>query len=281
MFQFKRSFEGEKLQLQELNQRLGQYLSRAKLLEQENARLVAEINTIRHNRSTEWDGTRMAEVREMRRLVEQLSLEKSTAEMEREKLREELHLIQAMWSDESALSEGLDGELKGCGKQLRHALQTNSALEDCLHQLQDECALLQDAHRNQVAHLRKQVHIRLIPVVTRTYHGPPAFTSEEVQDYALILSESWMETFETYRQQVEDMEECIKVDQARLEDIRREKVEYAAVLKKLQAEMENLTQMQLDLEEQLMNMHEKFRKDVSRYQVCEPNSSYYYCYYYD
>ncbi|MCI4379239.1 hypothetical protein PGIGA_G00225620 [Pangasianodon gigas] len=267
MFHFKRSFEGEKLQLQELNQRLGQYLSRAKLLEQENARLVAEINTIRHNRSTEWEDTRMAELREMRRLVDQLCWEKSSAEMEREKLRRELELIQAMRSDESAFSKGLDGELKGCEKQLRHALQTNSALEERLLQLQNECALLHDAHRNEIAHLRSQVHTRVLPVGTRTHHGPPAFSPEEVQEYARSLSEGWMETFEMYQQQVEEMEESIKADQAMLEDIRREKVGYASELNKLRAEMEKHSQMQLELEEHLMNMQEKFRKDLSQYQI--------------
>ncbi|KAK3549237.1 hypothetical protein QTP70_034234 [Hemibagrus guttatus] len=267
MFQFKKSFEGEKLQLQELNQRLGQYLSRAKQLEQENARLVAEINTIRYNRSTKWDNTRMAELREMRRLVEQLSLEKSRAEMEREKLRRELQLMKAVRSDESTLSKSLDGELKSCEKQLRHALQTNSALEERLLQLQNECALLQDAHRTQVAHLRNQVHTRGLPVVTRTYSGPPALTTEEVQDYALSLSESWMETFEMYRQEVEKMEESIKADQVRLEDIRRVKVGYAAELNKLRAEMEKHSKIQLELEEHLMGMQEKFRNDVSQYQI--------------
>ncbi|GAA6093532.1 synemin [Tachysurus ichikawai] len=266
MFQFKKSFEGEKLQLQELNQRLMQYLSRAKLLEQENARLLAEINTIRHHRSTEWEETRMEELREMRRLVEQLSLEKSRAEMEREKMRIELQLLQAMRSDETALSKGLDGELKGFEKQLRHALQTNCALEERLIQLQNECALLHDAHRNEVAHLRNQVHTRVLPV-TRTYSGPSAFTTEEIQDYALSLSESWMETFEMYRQEVEKMEESIKADQARLEDIRREKVGYALELNKLQVQMEKHSQIQLELEEHLMGMQEKFRKDVRQYQI--------------
>ncbi|KAK2848102.1 hypothetical protein Q7C36_009784 [Tachysurus vachellii] len=267
MFQFKKSFEGEKLQLQELNQRLMQYLSRAKLLEQENARLLAEINTIRHHRTTEWEETRMEELREMRRLVEQLSLEKSRAEMEREKMRIELQMLQAMRSDETALSKGLDGELKGCEKQLRHALQTNRALEERLIQLQNECALLHDAHRNEVAHLRNQLHTRVLPVVTRTYSGPSAFTTEEIQDYALSLSESWMETFEMYRQEVEKMEESIKADQARLEDIRREKVGYALELNKLQVQMEKHSQIQLELEEHLMGMQEKFTKDVRQYQI--------------
>lgn len=271
MFQFRRSFEGEKLQLQELNQRLGHYLSRAKLLEQENAELLAEVNTLRRSGSVGGERARGAELREMRRLVEQLCLEKHSAEMERDKLRGELQLIQAVRSDESALTTGVGGELKACEKQLRHALHTNSALEARRRQLHDECALLQDAHRNEVARLRQQVHTRVLPVVSRTYHGPAVFTSEEIQDYALSLSESWMETFEMYRQQVEEMEEAIKADQVRLEDLRREKVEYASELNNLRAQMEEHSRVQLELEGHLMDMQEKFRKDISHYQVCGQN----------
>ncbi|XP_062860680.1 synemin [Trichomycterus rosablanca] len=267
MFHPKKTFEGEKLQLQELNQRLAHYLSRSKQLEQENARLITEITTARHNRSEEWESKRMAELRETRRLVEKLSFDKHAAEMERDQLRKELHFLQAMRSDESSLSKDLSGELKGCEKQLRQALHTNASLEDRLLQLQNEYALLEDAHRNEVAELRNQARSRVLPVIVRTHPSPPAFSAEEVQQYALSLSERWTDTFEMYREQVEKIEESIKADQVRLEDIRREKMEYASELNRLRAEMEKHSRIQLGLEEQLMDMQEKFREEFSHYQV--------------
>ncbi|KAK2894719.1 hypothetical protein Q8A67_011948 [Cirrhinus molitorella] len=266
MFRMREPFESEKLQLQELNQRLGQYLMRAKHLEQENASLISEINSIRKNRSGEWENKHMAELREMRRLVERLSFEKSRAEMERQKLRNELQMLQAMRSEESSVSKGIDTELKGCERQLHNALETNSALEDRLFELENEYKFLEDAHRKEVAHLRDQVHSRSVRVVTQTYHAPPAVTMEEVQEYAANFTESWHGTLDMYRLKVEEIEESIKADQARLEDIQREKKEYASQFKRLRDEIEKQTQVQLNLEEQLMNMQDNFRDEICRYQ---------------
>ncbi|KAL6479113.1 hypothetical protein MHYP_G00125460 [Metynnis hypsauchen] len=267
MFQPRRPFESEKLQLQELNFRLGQYLSRAKLLEQENACLISEINAVRQSRSEERESRHMAELREMRRLVERLCFEKSKAEVEREKLRREFQGLQALCSDECAVSRGLGGELRDCEQQLRHAQHTNGALEERFGELQREYAFLEDAHRKEVAHLRSQVHSRVIPVVTEVRGGPPVVSMEEVEEYALHLSESWMDTLEMYRQRVEEMEEAVKADQARLEDFRKERMQYASELNRLRAEAEKNAHLQLDLEGQLINMQENFKGDISQYQM--------------
>ncbi|KAL7871280.1 hypothetical protein SRHO_G00087770 [Serrasalmus rhombeus] len=267
MFQPRRPFESEKLQLQELNARLGQYLSRAKLLERENACLMSEISAARQSRSEERESRRMAEVREMRRLVERLCFEKSKAEVEREKLRREFQALQALCSDECAVSRGLGGELRDCEQQLRHAQHTNGALEQRLGELQREYAFLEDAHRKEVAHLRSQVHSRVIPVVSEVRGGPPVVSMEEVEEYTLHLSESWLDTLEMYRQRVEEMEEAVKADQARLEDFRKERTQYASELNRLRAEVEENAHLQLDLEGQLINMQENFKGDISQYQM--------------
>ncbi|XP_030622747.1 synemin [Chanos chanos] len=267
MFHPRRPFESEKLQLQELNHRLGQYLSRAKQLEQENAYLITEINKIRQDKSLQWENRNLAELREMRRMVEQLSFEKCNAEMEREKLRREIQIIQAMRSDVSKVNQGIDGELKGCERQLNQACQSNSALEQRLIELENEYKFLEDAHRQEITHFRSQVHSRVVPIATQTYHELPAVTMEEIQEYAQNLSESWMETFEIYRQRVEEIEESIKADQARLEDINREKMEYATELNKLRAEIEKQSKIQLTLEDQLIHMQENFRGEIDQYQM--------------
>ncbi|XP_076848317.1 synemin [Brachyhypopomus gauderio] len=267
MFPSRRPFESEKLQLQELNQRLGHYLSRAKLLEQENSHLIKEIHSLRQNRCEEWESKHMAELREMRRLVEQLSFEKNKAEMEREKLRKEFQLIQAMRSDECAVNKSIDGELKGCEMEIHQAHHTNQALEQRLLQLENEYAVLETVHRKEIGQLRNQVHERVVPVVTQTYHGPPVVGTDEVQQYALNLTESWSDTLEMYRQRVEEIEDSIKADQTRLEDIRREKMQYASEVNRLRAELEKQSQMQMDLEEQFVNVQDNFRGEVNQYQM--------------
>lgn len=259
-------FESEKLQLQELNQRLSQYLLRSKQLEQENACLTSEINSIRQNRSGEWDNKHMSELRDMRRLMERLSFEKCRAEMEREKLRNELQMLRAMRSDEAAVSKSIDTEVKGWERELHHSLQTNVGLEDRLVQLENEYEFLEGAHRTEVNHLRDQVRSRAVRVVTQTYHAPPV-TMEEMQHYAANFTESCQETLDMYRLQVNEIEESIKADQAMLQDIQREKKEHAAQFNRLREEIKNQTQVQLHLEEKLMNTQEQFRAEVNQYQV--------------
>ncbi|KAL2094086.1 hypothetical protein ACEWY4_011398 [Coilia grayii] len=267
MFHLRRTFENEKVQLQDLNTRLSQYLSRSKQLEQENAHLIAEINSLRKERPTQWENQHMAELRQMRRMVEQLAFEKSKAEMEREKLRQELHMVQALRSEETAVSKGLGGDLQSCQRDLHQAHNTNAALEARLIELDNEYTFLENAHKEEILRLRNQAHSRIVPVVTQTYRGPPAPTMEEVEQFALSLSESWMETYDMYRLRVEEMEQSIKADQARLEDMEREKMQYMSELNKLQGEVDRQSHVQVHLEDQIIKMQDRFRADVNQYQV--------------
>ncbi|XP_070828015.1 synemin [Chaetodon trifascialis] len=267
MLPFKRTFDSEKQQLQELNGRLVQYLSRTKQLEQENTCLIAEINKLRQATAAEREPKYKSEMRDLRRMVDQLSFEKSQAEMEREKLWRELQMVQSLCSEQTGVCRDINGELKGCEKELHHAHKTNSELQQRLVQLESEYKRLEDAHRQEINRLRCQVESRVVPIITQTYRGPPAASVEEVQEYARGLSEGWMETFEMYQQKVEEMEQSIKADQARLSDLQREKMLYASELAKLRTEAEKQGQIQMCLEEQLMHMQEKFRVDYNEYQV--------------
>ncbi|KAL0968267.1 hypothetical protein UPYG_G00264510 [Umbra pygmaea] len=265
MLQFRRSFEAEKHQLQELNNRLGQYLSRTKQLEHENAILITEINKIRQEKTVEWESKCMAEMRDLRRMVGQLSFEKSRVEMEREKLWQEFQMLQSMCSEEQVLCKDVGGELKGCEKQLHKAQQTNEALEERLFQLEKEYAFLEDSHKQEISKLRSQAYTR--PIVTQTYHGRPVVSMEEIQECALSLSEGWVDTFEMYRRKLEEMEESIKLDQMRLDDLQREKMHYASELDTLGKEAKKQAQIQIHLEEQLINMQDNFHCEITQYQV--------------
>lgn len=267
MLPFKRTFEGEKQQLRELNSRLVQYLSRTKQLEQENVHLIAEINKLRQAKAAEWEPKYKDEMRDLRRMVAQLSFEKSQAELEREKLWRELQMVQGLCSEQTEVCKDISGELKGCEQELHRAHKTNGQLQQRLFQLENERKRLEDAHRQEMDHLRVKVESRVVPIVTQTYRGPPSASVEEVHEYARDLSEGWIHTFEMYQRKVEEMEQGIREDQAMLCDLQREKMLYASELDKMRAEAEKQGQVQLRLEEQLMHMQERFRADCNEYQV--------------
>lgn len=200
-------------------------------------------------------------------MVELLSFEKSQAEMEREKLWRELQMVRSLCSEQTGVCRDIGGEVKAYEKELQHAHKANGELQQRLFQLENEYKRLEDVHRQEKDHLRRQVDSRVVPIITQTYRGPPAASVEEVQEYARTLSDGWIETFDMYQLKVEEMEESIKADQARLGDLQREKMQYAAEVDKLRTEAEKRSQIQFHLEEQLMHMQEKFRMDFGEYQV--------------
>ncbi|XP_075998689.1 synemin [Genypterus blacodes] len=267
MLPFKRTFEGDKQQLQELNGRLSQYLTRTKQLEQENAQMITEINQLRQTKRAGREPQYLAEMRELRRMVEQLSFEKSRAEMEREKLWRELHVVQSLCGEQTDACRGISGELRGCESELHDAHKINDELQKRLFQLENEYKCMDDAHMHDMEHLQRQVESRMVPIVTQIYRGPPAASLEEVQEYARDLSQGWIETFDTYQRKVEEMEQTMREDQAALGDLRREKMLYASELGKLRVEAEQQGQIHMQLEEQLMHMQERFRVDFGEYQM--------------
>ncbi|KAK6476997.1 synemin-like [Huso huso] len=249
MLHFSRTFENEKLQLQELNKRLSQYLSRVKQLEQENASVLMEISTLRQERTGEWEQQQqMVEMRGLRRAVDQLALEKAQAEMERERLRRELQLVQELICQESGTSRDIHGELKGFDKHLQQACLKNLALEEHLLRLQREQQALEDSHRQEICVLREQLCSKLVPMVTQQGQGPPALTLEEVEEYTLSLSQAWAHTVELHHTRVEELEESLWLDQERLEELCREKRQSAAQLEKLREEMHRQSHIQEGLE---------------------------------
>ncbi|KAJ8252131.1 hypothetical protein COCON_G00214430 [Conger conger] len=267
MLQFRRTFENEQIQLQDLNTRLRQYLSRVKDLEQDNALLITEINTIKQQRTAEWEKKYLTELRELRNAANQLTLEKSKAEMEREKLGRELQTIQALCCEETVIYRNIEGERKGCEKQLQQGLKKNAALEERLVQLENEYVCLEDAHRKEISHLSNEVYSRAMPVVvTQNGQGRPAVTMEEIEEYSHMMAESLNENFEVYCRRIDDMEDSIKANQAKLEDLHREKTQYVSELKKLREEAHKQNELQLHLEDQIVQIQDRFYLEMDQYQ---------------
>ncbi|KAL4623546.1 synemin [Arapaima gigas] len=265
MLQFGRTFEKEKNALQELNRRLREYLSRVKQLEEENSFLIREISTIRQEETNEWETKNMAELRELRNMVNQLSFEKSKAEMEKQALLREIKMFQTLCCEESALCRDVDGELRACKTQLKQTHKTNLELEDHLHHLENECKCVEEAHRRQVAELRRQLHSRTLPLVNqKTQPASPAIRVEEVEKWALSLSDTYVDAFNMYQKRVGDMEKSLRSGEAKLEELRHEKMQYASEFQKLHSEVERQKQLQMQLEEQLVNIQESCCVELSR-----------------
>ncbi|XP_039629196.1 synemin [Polypterus senegalus] len=266
MLQFRRTFQDEKVQLQELNQRLAQYLSRVKQLERENAQLVTQISALRSEQTTPWERQYLAELRELRETINCLAFDRSRAQLERDGLQRELRLLQELLSQESGHCRDIDWELRGCEKLMQQAHQKNVALEEQLLRLEDERQCLEESGRREVQQLREEVHSQLLPFAPQGSVGAPSLTMEDVEEYALSLSQCCMENFEVYRQRIEELEASIKLDQQRQETLRQEKEKYGKELELLSRDMDEQRRLQLRLHDQMDGMQDQCEEELLQYQ---------------
>ncbi|XP_051836965.1 synemin [Antechinus flavipes] len=259
----------EKAQLQELNARLYEYVSRVRQLEQENQQLLDEL----HNRRGEedwweaWQGRYQAEVSSLRRQLEELSWDKSLAEGERDSLWRELQELRRLSGEVRAVRGQLDVELGAQRQQLKEALDARAALEALLGRLQDEHQRLLEGHARDVRELRAQVSTFSLRFRARQPTREPQLNLQEVHDsYALLMSESWQETFQLYQDKVRELEENVKLGQENRKEAEEEKRLCQLEVESLHREAQELDQLRQRLEEELLRLKEKYDLEMEENQ---------------
>ncbi|XP_036591538.1 synemin [Trichosurus vulpecula] len=259
----------EKAQLQELNARLYEYVSRVRQLEQENQQLLDEL----HNRRGEedwwaaWQGRYQAEVSSLRRQLEELSWDKSLAEGERDSLWHELQELRRLSGEARAVRGQLDAELDAERQQLKEALGSRAALEALLGRLQDEHQRLLEGHARDVRELREQVSTFSMRFRARQPPREPQLDLQEVHDsYALLVSESWQETFQLYQDKVRELEDKVRLGQECRQEAEEEKRLCQLEVESLHREVQELDQLRRRLEEELLRMKEKYDLEMEENQ---------------
>ncbi|XP_078539257.1 synemin [Lissotriton helveticus] len=255
------------VQLQELNSRLGVYLSRVRQLEQENQVLVDEIESLRLGREVEWKRGYEAEIWQLRRQVEELTLQRSRAEVERDGLWQEFQLLQLLCGEVQAVRAELDRELGRHRADLQQAEHGCRALEELLLRLQAEHRALAEACEHEVSELRGGVLGLTVQLVRRERRAAPSLTLHEVESYALQVSESWKETFRQYQLKVEELEDMIGASGEGLAGVEEEKRRHGLEMGELRKEAAQLDRIRQALEGELRSMKEKFIVEVEEYQI--------------
>ncbi|XP_043841306.1 synemin [Dromiciops gliroides] len=259
----------EKAQLQELNARLYEYVSRVRQLEQENQQLLDELQNRRGEEDwwAAWQGRYQAEVSSLRRQLEELSWDKSLAEGERDSLWRELQELQQLSREARAVRGQLDAELGAQRQQLKEALGARAALEALLGRLQDEHQRLLEGHERDVRELRQQVSTFSLQFRARQPPREPQLNLQEVHDsYALLVSESWQETFQLYQDKVRELEEKVRRGQESRQEAEEEKRLCQLEVESLHREAQELDQLRQRLEEELLRMREKYDLEMEENQ---------------
>ncbi|CAH2274359.1 synemin [Pelobates cultripes] len=261
-----RGFGDEKSQLHELNNRLGQYLSRVRQLEEENQLLVEEIHRLRLERGAEWAQGYHAEIFQLRTKVEQLTVEKCEAEIQKENLCQELQTLQELWEQVRAMRIGIDKQLALYKQDLQQARNSQAALEELYIRLQQECQVLQGSNYQELLELREQV-LKVPLHIAMHETGSPRLSLQDIQSISLELSQSWKDSFLLYQKKIEEMENHLRLGEEERQGVEEETRVYSLQVVELRREYEELMGIQKMLQEELLRMKEKYRLDVQEYQI--------------
>ncbi|XP_072258769.1 synemin [Pyxicephalus adspersus] len=266
MLYVRRGFGDEKSQLNELNRRLDQYLSRVRELESENQHLLEEIQKLRLERGAEWAQVYHTEVCELRNRIEELSIQKGEAELQRDNLLQDLQELQELWEQVRNMRLKIDQQLANYKQDLQQAQKSQAAMEQLYIQLQQEYQMLQGSHEEEMLALRDQA-LQMPFQVTMQEVLRPKLSSMDVQSFSLELSESWKDVFVFYQKKIEELESILRLS----EEDRQVAEDEAAVQKlqvdKLHKEYEELLAIKAMLEDELLRMRGKYRLEVEEYQV--------------
>ncbi|XP_078388492.1 synemin [Cetorhinus maximus] len=264
MFPFKSSILHEKAQLQELNHRLESYLSRVRQLEQVNQSLVAEIQ---HLRSETRAGERNAyvdEINKMRWELEELTFEKSKAEMQRSNLWQELQELQEHHTTEQTVLKHISQQLAEHEKVLQETETTNASLGAYIFKLRAECQALEDRHVRARREMRDRLRMAPQLLVTQGYHAAPV-TGEDFEQHALAVSAMWEENFEIYKSKIEELETAVQLDKERGEELNEESALLIREIEALKKELGDQFNLQNQLEEDFLTFQQKHDMDMEEY----------------
>ncbi|XP_078056082.1 synemin [Mustelus asterias] len=265
MFPFKSTILQEKSQLQDLNHRLESYLSKVRLLEQENQLLITEIQHLRSERRTDERNIYVDEMNKMRWELEELMFEKSRAELQRRNLWQEIQELQEHHASEQTVFRSVSQQLAEHEAALQETESTNASLEEYIFQLRAECQTLEDQHERAKREMGEQLRRAPQVLVTQGYHAAPP-TGEDYEQHALAVSAMWEESFVIYKRKIEELETAVQQDKERGEELNEERILLIGEIEALKKELGDQFNLQNQLEEDFLTFQQKHEMDLEEYQ---------------
>ncbi|KAM9353343.1 nestin [Symphorus nematophorus] len=260
----------EKSQMLNLNRRLETYLSRVKLLEEENALLAQEIQALRcsdHGASTRRMGLEK-ELRQVRLEVEAAWRDRFHMELEVGRLTEELQTLDELRQREAQAHVKAKTKVEQSRKELEEEQRAQIWLREKVSQLEHEMKHLIQTHQEDVAHLEATLtRSRAAVPPTQAQRGNQTPNLLQLgQEYSQRASRAWQEAAEAYEGQLAQLEESLNQTRSCLIQVGQEKGESQLKLQTLEKEIASAQDIRLHLEKTLSQQGHKYSQEIQQLQ---------------
>lgn len=255
----------------DLNRRLESYLSRVKLLEEENEQLAYEIEALRHNDrgGRALRGGLEEELQRARLDVDAAWRERVLAELEVEKMNEELQDVELQRQREAQAEGRARSKLERSRKELQEEERAQIWLRAKVSQLEDEMRHLIHTHQEDLGHLDTTM-IRSRSMIPPTLAQRAKQTPDLLrvgQEFSQRATRAWQEAAGAYQGQLARLEGSLNQTRSRLNEVHQEKQESQLVLQTLEKELAAAQAVRQRLETSASHRREEHRQEVQHLQV--------------
>ncbi|KAL4623713.1 peripherin-like isoform X1 [Arapaima gigas] len=255
----------EKAELRELNDRFATFIEKVRYLEQQNAKLQAELS----HQQTQMEPGRAAELcqQELRDLRHQLDLvgkEKDHLQVERDNLAEDLALLKQRLEEETQKRTEAENNLVLFRKDVDDATLTRLELERKIQSLMDEIEFMKKVHEEEIHEVQVNVQTQHLQLELDTTPRPDLTTAlRDIRaQYESIASKNMQEAEEWYKSKFADLTDSANRNMEALRQAKQEANEFRRQIQALTCEIDALKSTNEALLRQKRDTEDKFAAEA-------------------
>ncbi|XP_051938064.1 desmin a [Hippocampus zosterae] len=258
----------EKAELQHLNDRFASYIEKVRFLEQQNAALTVEIETLK---GREGPG-RVAEMyedemRELRRQIEALSNQRARVEVERDNLADDLQKLKLRLQEEVHQKEEAENNLSAFRADVDNATLARLDLERRIESLQEEIAFLKKIHEEEIRELQSQMQDTQVQIQMDMSKPDLTAALRDIRmQYEAIAAKNISEAEDWYKSKVSDLNQAVSKNNDALRSAKQESMEYRHQIQSYTCEIDSLKGTNESLLRQMREIEDRMSREASGYQ---------------